>query len=176
MSPQPLQSRSTRTRIGVCAAASVLAIASAPTLGAEVTVRYVDPEHFTDASLSLPYTRGSEPGDVQRQLAAYFKQVADRTLPPDASLTLDILDIDLAGRLQPNPNVQGGLRIAREADWPRIRLHYSLSQDGHVVQGGDDTMTDMNYLNDVNRHTDGDPLGFEKAMIDKWFARRFGEH
>jgi hypothetical protein len=32
----------------------------------------------------------------------------------------------------------------------------------------------MNYLNHTNRYFDGEPLRYEKSMIDEWFEKTIG--
>jgi hypothetical protein len=91
---------------------------------AQVTVTYVKPEDFTDVPRN--------PIDRERTLkdfSDYFKSL-EKKLPAGQSLKIEVLDIDLAGRLYPR---RGGddIRIMNGgADWPHMHLKYTLEQDG----------------------------------------------
>ena len=79
-------------------------------------------------------------------------------------------DLDLAGRLEPSRRGDRDIRIMRGgADWPRMTLHYSVESGGKVIKGGDAQLQDMDYQFHASRLTDGDPLRYEKRMIDDWF-------
>jgi hypothetical protein len=83
-----------------------------------------------------------------------------------------VLDLDLAGRLEPSRRGARDLRILRGgADWPRMKLHYTIEAGGKVVNSGDATLQDMNYQFNSNRLSDSDPLRYEKHMIDAWFYK-----
>jgi hypothetical protein len=135
---------------------------------ADVTVHYVQPEKFVD----MPYEPW-EREDVMKQLTEHFTWLGKK-LPADQQLTIEVLDIDLAGRIIPGARSGRDLRILRgEADWPRMRLHYSLAQGGTVLASGNADLSDMAYLQKINRYAEGDPVRFEKAMIDEWFNKTF---
>jgi hypothetical protein len=52
-----------------------------------------------------------------------------------------------------------------------MRLRYTVEQGGQVVASGEADLSDMMYLQRMNRYFDGDPLRFEKTMIDEWFDK-----
>jgi hypothetical protein len=60
------------------------------------------------------------------------------------------------------------------ADWPMIQLRYSLVQNGAVIASGEERLRDMSYLDRrlYNRYSSGDPLRYEKQMIDEWFGKK----
>jgi hypothetical protein len=60
------------------------------------------------------------------------------------------------------------------ATWPRIRLRYSLMQAGRVLSSGEESLTDMAYLQRPASARSMDPLRFEEPMLFDWFANRFG--
>ena len=59
-------------------------------------------------------------------------------------------------------------------DWPRMRLHYVLEQDGKVIRSGDAALSDMSYLTRINHYFSNEKLRYEKLMIDDWYANTFG--
>jgi hypothetical protein len=67
------------------------------------------------------------------------------------------------------------IRVLRGgADWPTMELQYSLEQDGKVLASGTDRLSNMMYLDRMNRYTDSDTLRYEKPMVDEWFKKNFG--
>ncbi|GAB3467853.1 hypothetical protein GCM10027321_35630 [Massilia terrae] len=157
-----------KTPIRQMAFAGLCLLSATSAFAAEVTVHYVQPDKFADMPFE-PWERE----DVMKQLTEHFAKLGQR-LPSDQTLTIDVLDIDLAGRVIPNTRSGRDLRIMKgEADWPHMRLRYSLQQGGNVVASGDADISDMAYMMHLNRYSDGDPLRFEKQMLDEWFEKTF---
>jgi hypothetical protein len=133
---------------------------------AGVTVNYVQPDKFAD----LPFTPW-EREDVLKGLTEHFQKLGEQ-LPPDQNLTVDVLDVDLAGRLHPGMRSGRDIRILQGgADWPHMRLHYTLEAGGSTIASGDAELSDMMYMQRLNRYSSGEPLRFEKQMIDEWFNK-----
>lgn len=157
-----------KTHIRQMAFAGLCLLSATSAFAAEVTVHYVQPDKFADMPFE-PWERE----DVLKQLTEHFTKLGQR-LPSDQTLTIDVIDIDLAGRVIPNTRSGRDLRIMKgEADWPHMRLRYSLQQGGTVVASGDADISDMAYMMHLNRYSDGDPLRFEKQMLDDWFEKTF---
>jgi hypothetical protein len=137
---------------------------------AAVTVHYVEPDKFTD----VPFVSWDRE-DALKQLADHFTKLGS-SLPPGQDLRIDVLDVDMAGRLIPNAHLGRDLRVLHgRADWPRIDLRYTLEQNGQVIKGGEARLSDMNYLDHTTRHYfDSEPLRYEKQMIDDWFEKTIG--
>ena len=60
------------------------------------------------------------------------------------------------------------------ADWPMHRpaLHASC-RTAQVIASGEERLRDMMYLDGrSNRYSTGDPLRYEKQMIDEWFSKK----
>lgn len=137
--------------------------------GAATTVTYVQPDKFSDVPF-VPWERE----DTLKQLSDHFIKLGN-SLPPGQDLRVEVLDVDLAGRLIPSARLGRDLRIMRgRADWPRIELRYSLEQNGQVIKSGEAQLSDMNYLDHVSRYFDSEPLRYEKQMIDDWFEKTIG--
>jgi hypothetical protein len=133
---------------------------------AGVTVNYIQQDKFSDMPFE-PWERE----DTLKTMTEHFQKLGEK-LPPDTNLTVDVLDIDLAGRIIPGTHSGRDLRVLRGgADWPHIRLRYTLEQGGAVVASGEADLSDMAYMQHLNRYSDGDPLRYEKQMIDDWFAK-----
>jgi hypothetical protein len=149
----------------VCAG---LWLASTAPAWAKVTVTFTKPESYSD----MPWS-GVDRERVLNELKEYLVQLGAK-LPADRDLKLDIIDIDLAGRVDPGRRRFNDVRILRgSADWPRMDIRYSLESNDKVIEQGEDKLAGMNYLMESNRHDSGDPLRYEKKMIDDWFAKKF---
>lgn len=141
-------------------------MAAAPALAGVAEVRFVEPQKFTDAGRG-----GVETGRTTENLGEHLKALAKR-LPASQVLRIEVLDVDLAGRLEWHRGQE--IRVlAGRADWPRITLRWQLEDGGRPVASGEDRIADMSYLETGPDRT-GEALGYEKRMLDRWFAGRFG--
>ena len=143
-------------------------LAQAPQEGT-VTVSFHRPERFADA--------GRNPREVEanlKQLAEHLKQLG-RQLPPSDRLEVTVLDVDLAGRVKPGSPSEPRL-VTGGADWPTIRLRYSLSSHGQTVRQGDEWLSDMNYTMNAGSIGANDPLTYEKRLLEQWFVKRVAPH
>lgn len=133
---------------------------------ASATVSFVDPERYPDMPASQ-----LERERVLGELRQHIDRLAAR-LPAGQHLTVDVLDLDLAGTLKP-ASTRPDLRVlSGGADWPRMHLRYRLEQDGKVIVAGDEQLADMNYLEHMNRYPSSTSLRYEKQMLDDWFKSK----
>ncbi|AXQ28771.1 DUF3016 domain-containing protein [Solimonas sp. K1W22B-7] len=138
---------------------------------AGVELQYVQPDRYTDAGLR-PMER--EPSAaLKRELETELQRLGQRYLLPDQTLTLEILDLDLAGQFRWWDASRGEVRVMSAATWPRIRLRYRLMADGRELAKGEESISDRDYLNAVSARS-SDPLRYEKNMLGDWFRSRFG--
>ncbi len=147
----------------------LLAAALAAPAQAAVTVTVTgDPDRFADAG-----DRNSDPRKVVQDLARYLKSLGDKNLPAGTNLTIEILDLDRAGR--PRMNMPTEIRIMTgKADAPFIDLRYSLEKGGRVAKAARERVCDMDYLRPAPLRSDQhDPLVYEKRMLEEWFRERF---
>jgi len=157
-----------RALLLACAAAAVTSTAMAGT----VNVSFVDAQRFTDVGT----TRWDEDANL-KVLAKHLAGLGQRYLPADQVMTIEVLDVDLAGTVWPSRGATADVRIVKGgADWPRITLRYSLEQPGKPVRRGEETVSDMNYTHGRTSTIGTEPLYHEKRMLDEWFKARFGEH
>jgi len=131
-----------------------------------VDVKMVQPERFADVGWRL--------ADRERNLELirqHFESLGAR-LPAGQALAVEILDIDLAGEELPGPHPAERWRVLTgRADWPRMRLRYTLSVPGQPARSMEEWLADLAYLQRVPRAGDH-PLPYEARMIDEWFAQR----
>ena len=150
-----------------CIAGLALLATGAAWAGTEV--HFTKPEQFTDVSFNQ-----TEREKVLKDLAAHFEKLGE-SLKPGQTLKVDVTDLDMAGRENPSMRMAQDFRVMNgQADWPRMRLHYVLEQDGKVIANADAALSDMSYLTRINRYVSGDKLRYEKQMIDDWFSSTFG--
>ena len=127
---------------------------------------------FTDA--------GSTPREREQRLAAlaeHLKALGQRGLGDDRALSIELIDLDLAGTLQLVRHPAGtAVRVLRGgADGPHIELRYSLSDATQVIASGHETLFDAGSARSrlALDRDEGDPLRQEKQLLDHWFAQRF---
>ncbi|MDC8760745.1 DUF3016 domain-containing protein [Janthinobacterium fluminis] len=148
---------------------TALSLAASGAAWADVSVSYSAPQQFSD----LP-TAQSVREQVLKGLSEHFQSLGKK-LPADQHLSIEVSDVDLAGREEPNSRTVNEIRVMRGgADWPHISLRYTLESGGKVLRSGKDELSDMSYLNRINGYASGDRLRYEKKMIDEWFAKQFG--
>lgn len=144
--------------------------------GPNLSVVFVNPENYSDASYSSTFSNAPDRADVQREIEQHFQRLVQRALPPGDSLKIEVLDIDLAGRVEPLRSRLGSdVRIIRDISWPRIALRYTLTHGEQAMPSREERISDLNYLSSHNRYSSGDRLRYEKAMLDRWFDERFGK-
>jgi hypothetical protein len=145
-------------------AAALLAVAGAASAG--VTVDYVKPDEFIDMPRS-PQDRERILKDITR----HFDDLA-KDLPAGQNLKITVTDIDLAGREEPRRWAIDDIRVMRGgADWPTMKLSYTLEQDGQVLRSGEESLKNMMYQQRINRYSSGDALRYEKQMVDDRFQK-----
>lgn len=153
-------------------ASLLCAFAASAAQAGDVEVSFDARAAFTDA--------GSTPHEREQRLAAlaeHLKTLGQRWLGDDRSLRIELLDLDLAGKLRPAPHPVGTeVRVLRGgADGPHIELRYSLSDASQVLSSGHETLFDAGSLRPLQAQDSGggDPLRLEKRLLDRWFEQRF---
>jgi hypothetical protein len=134
---------------------------------AAVSVTFTKSDQYID----MPFSH-SDREDTLKKLREHFERLGSK-LPNGQDFKVEVLDVDLAGRLEPSRmSSSQELRVLRGgADWPMIQLRYSIEADGKTVKQGEARLTDLNYLRHMNRYPTGEPLRYEKAMLDDWFNK-----
>ena len=143
---------------------------SAPA-GAVVEVDFKGADSYTDAGTRGYGGRANT--RVLEEISAHLQALGARYLAPDQHLTVEIRDVDLAGRFEPWHSYAYDVRFMREITWPRIELHYVLREGERILAERDESVMDMQYLRHANGYFDSDRLRYEKRMLDDWFRSRF---
>lgn len=141
-----------------------------------VSVRWDDPAKFSE--LRGSHNRyEAERGDWVTDIATYLRKQAERKLPAGERLEVAIVDIRRAGNYEPWHGFEyRDVRIMRELYWPKIEIAVKrIGADGAVADERAYTLSDPAYLGSATRANEGDPLRYEKAMIDRWVRRELVE-
>lgn len=157
------------TLIRTLALAGVTALTSLTATAGQAVVTFVHPEQYSD----FP-DFASERQELLKEMAEHFIKQAAR-LPASQELKVEILDFDLAGDTWPGFRFPRDIRILRgTVDWPTMKIRFTLTENGRVIQSGEDRLHDMAYLQRGNRYYSDDALRYEKKMVDDWMRERFG--
>lgn len=153
---------------GIASALAFVALTTfSPTTSAAVAVTFTKADQYVDLPFML-----SDREDVLKTLKQHFEKLGAK-LPAGQDLNVEVLDVDLAGRLEPFKMGAGSeLRVLRGgADWPMIELRYRIETAGKTLKAGEARVTDLNYLRHLNRYSTSESLRYEKAMLDDWFTK-----
>jgi len=140
---------------------------------AAVIVQFVHPEHYTDSTFRN--AAGSlSPKIVMDEVGRELRRLGERFLPPGQVLSVEILDIQLAGYNNwwsfPGNDVR---IVSNAAPPPRFKLRYALRSKGKLLAASEETVADINFLMNPSARFSSDPLAYEKALLDTWFRDRF---
>jgi hypothetical protein len=146
---------------------SGLCMAAAGAAMADVTVNFIDSDHFSDLA---PLTAPREL--VLKEFTQHFQKLS-ATLPPDKDLVIDVLDIDLAGYSLPGEFNRGDPRVFRHSSTyaPHVVLRYTLSEHGKVVSSNTVDLTDPNERPGLHVYPGGLRYPREMSLIDTWWRR-----
>jgi hypothetical protein len=133
------------------------------------TMRAVAPERFADAGMGLDGER------VVAELIRHVDALARRCVPSGQALSIDLVDLDRAGREPPGRGASAP-RLMDAVSWPRVRIAWALSDStGTVIDAGATTLSDIDYLTAASRlRAASDPLAYDKKLFDDWFEGRWG--
>jgi hypothetical protein len=145
---------------------------SASALAGTAQVTFVSPEKFTDIGR---YTDSREAAENRAQIARHIEQLAERELPAEQTLEVEVLDVQLAGRFEYRYLWPREVRVMRPVTWPSIKLRYRLKLGEQVLASGEETVSDLDYLQRINLYPTSDPRRYEKRMLDEWFRQRLVE-
>lgn len=147
------------------------AAAAAVTPPDNVSVRYSNPRHFTEARRSFR-VHVIDADAYLKPLKSYITRRASRILAAGQRLDIEVTDVDRAGEYEPwRGAVFNDVRIVRNAYPPRIDLNFILyGANGKVPPEGSRKLRDASFLS-RSAGTDPDSLRYEKSLIDLWLRK-----
>lgn len=161
------------TRFIAAVAASTMASALTPCIAraGTVVVHFIKPTEYTD----IGRFDNLQP-DPLAELQRYLVSLGEQVLPPNQALTVNFLDIDLAGTSRPTRNGAANVRVMKSAgDAPRITLEYRLEDNGHVIASGKQDLTDLQYLYRYRGSKQEAAYPYEKRLLAQWFQSTFAQ-
>jgi hypothetical protein len=138
-----------------------------------VEVIFVQPEKFRDVGARYRGDSASR-ADYLKELDRFVRSRAASLLPADRRLVVRITDVDMAGEFEPWRGSLGATRIVRDVYPPRIDLTFTLADErGTVIASGERKLRDPALVGRPQQSA-GDPLRYEKALLDDWLVRELG--
>ena len=159
------------TRVSSLAAMAFAALAALSAVvpahaAGKLDLQFIAPEKYSDIG------HGGYDRDRNLKSLADYLQTLVAQLPDGQTLTLEVLDIDLAGELRPGAAQE--IRVLRGgADWPHMSLRYTLAQNGTTLKSGFERLSDMAYLDHPRRSESYGDLAYDKRMLQDWFRKTF---
>ncbi len=136
-----------------------------------VTVELVNPEGFTDFTLS---DTGSpkEVRELSVEWTGFLEAEAAKRITRPGSLTLVFNDIDRAGDFEPWRSVNNpDIRFYRSIYPPRLRFEYRLvDADGAEIDSGEVSLRDMNFELGRSPGYEEELLYYEKIVMRRWLT------
>lgn len=136
-----------------------------------VSVTFENSEKFTDIKDSQSGTdKGRE--HYLKLLRTVAEEEGNRFLPAGQKLALTFHDIDLAGDYLPSMPANRDIRVMKDIFAPRMKLSFTITDAaGAVVKEGSDTVSDMNYLNNISIVGRSEELFYDRTMLRDWLRR-----
>lgn len=137
---------------------------------AQVRVDFVEPQRYTDADNRF----GSGPSlrATLAEIRRLIEQNGTRVLKLGETLSIEVLDIDLAGMNQMGGAVPYGLRVVTDITPPRFRFRYTLKERGRIVLSATESISDLNFLSRYARLSGGASFHYERELLRDWFQSR----
>ena len=137
-----------------------------------VQVEYLHPENFTDVreryypdDKARDFYLNALRRHIQRRAAGYVQE--------GQSLVVSITEVDMAGNFEPLRTRLADVRIVRDVCPPRIDLVFKWTDSGGtVLKQGERKLRDLAFMTGAHLYR-GDPLRYEKALLDDWLDREF---
>lgn len=145
-----------------------LAVVAGAARAGSVEVAFVHPESFTDVR-----DNNRETAANLLAISEYLHVLGQKYLPPGQLLQVDVLNVDLAGKLRPTRR-WGMVRVlGGPLEWPQMSLRYRLEEQGRVLASGEDAILDMAYASHLGSYPGWQALEPEKRMLRDWFRSHF---
>jgi len=142
----------------------------------QINFEFEGVEDYTDLSISGLSEERTLPlleAELEDQIPAWTKKYVGE----DQVLTIHVLDIDMAGDIQPWRNrYNADIRYVEAVYPPRLKLRYTLADaDGNIIQEGEDSISDLGFQQSTvtamrMRHQN---FAYEMELFSDWFRRTF---
>ena len=154
-------------------ALSLMLGATALQAAAAVEVEFVKPEQFVDIGNRWGGYRDVEDGI--KSVKAALTERGEVVLKPGQDMKITVTAVDLAGDVHPLGRSMEMIRVVKPLYRPSMEFSYVVTEGGATVREGKANISDMNFMDRFNQYFEGDPLRYEKPMLDDWFSKEFGQ-
>lgn len=152
-------------------AASFALITSLQANAGTSEVTWQNPEKFRDVKAGENQSKAKYRERVFYNLEKHFAKMSEK-LPEGQTLKVNVTDLDLAGDV--NAGGIERIRVIKDLYFPRIKFDYQLTDGtGSELKSGGINLKDMNFMMGSNLKYRSKAFGYEKKMLDEWFAETF---
>ncbi|GHA93023.1 DUF3016 domain-containing protein [Shewanella indica] len=160
--------------VSALASGSVLAADKADenpvTESGKVKIEWQSPKDFRDIKSASELQSRYEKRLFDTLTKTLDKDVSS-SLKDNQKLELTVTDVDLAGDVRPTFGATANdIRVVKNVYPPKISFSYRLLEGDQVVIAGDEKLTDMQFLDHVDR-INSDSFRYEERMLKDWFQK-----
>ncbi|TVL50602.1 hypothetical protein AYI98_08055 [Shewanella algae] len=136
----------------------------------KVKIEWQSPKDFRDIKSASELQSRYEKRLFETLTKALDKDVSS-SLKDNQKLELTVTDVDLAGDVRPTFGATANdIRVVKNVYPPKISFSYRLLEGDQVVVAGDEKLTDMQFLDHVDR-INSDSFRYEERMLKDWFQK-----
>jgi len=139
-------------------------------MAAEVEIKWTEPDKYSDIHEGENHRKNFRK-QIFTNFEKHFSKLASQ-LPEGQILKVEVTNVDLAGT-----TFHSGInriRVIKDMYPPRMKFSYQLlNTDNSIAVEGEADLKDINYMMGRSLRYRSDTLGYEKGMLDKWFAEIF---
>lgn len=158
-----------RHRSGIVSLAALLLITGSIAAHAgTAAVQFIEPERYADVS-----DRAFARDEALAILEGHIRDLASKRLPAAQKLTVEVLDVDLAGEPERRSTRFYDLRVMRETTPPSARFRYSLMEGDRVLKSGEVQLRDLSYLRAGTSSRSSNALAYDRELWTRWFKETF---
>ncbi len=144
---------------------------------AKIELQLIKPEKFRDIDVADKSEKYSI-SEARRDAIALFEAAAKDYLGEGDTLLIEVLDIDIAGRIDHMLRAGNNeIRVIRDNDLYRLKFRFKLkNKSGEITKEGEKYIHEFlklsrkRYLGQV-----GNSLSYMKQPLDKWFTEEFSQ-
>ncbi|MGI2852970.1 DUF3016 domain-containing protein [Shewanella algae] len=136
----------------------------------KVKIEWQSPKDFRDIKSASELQSRYEQRLFDTLTQSLDKDVSS-SLKENQKLELTVTDVDLAGDVRPTFGATvNDIRVVKNVYPPKISFSYRLLEGEQVVMAGDEKLTDMQFLDHVDR-INSDSFRYEQRMLKDWFLK-----
>ncbi|NMP31775.1 DUF3016 domain-containing protein [Thalassotalea sp. M1531] len=135
-----------------------------------VDISWSDADKYRDLR-SVTETRASFQQRFYKEISKHLNELS-QSLPHDYKMSIDVTNVDLAGRIQLVKGQQ--IRVVKDMYYPNMAFKYKLlDKSGQLVASEDVQVKGTNFLLNSNSRMRNEAFPHEKKMLTEWFKKEF---